>query len=261
VWHYHEELELILILKGSGRLFVGDRVIEFKENDIVLIGPDIPHYWLFNISQANVSENTDIDCIVCHFKQDFLGKDFFNLPESQFLRELTSQAKRALHSELPPRNKIRKLLNKVMEQSGILRIVFFLETLLEFANSAPEYLISKDYIIVNHSDDVKRMNTIMEYVRKNFTAPISLDELAQLAQMTKNSFSRYFKQKTGRTPMQLVFDLRIAHACKLLGNPDLPLKEVCYASGFNNPVSFHHAFKKIKAITPHAYRRHILNNS
>lgn len=258
IWHYHEELELILVLKGSGRLFVGDCIQEFGENDLILIGSNIPHYWLFNRADLTDSADSDINCIVAHFKQDFLGKDFIQLPEASFLKELTLEARRALHSRLPAKHQLHTLLKRTLDRNGILKITTFLETLLQFKNTCPKTLISEKYIIVNHSDDVKRMNVIMEFIRENFTNQIELSELAHLAQMTKNSFSRYFKQKTGKTPMQLIFELRIAHACKLLCHPDHPLKEICYESGFNNAVSFHKAFKNIKAMTPREYRNSIL---
>ncbi|HMR19616.1 MAG TPA: AraC family transcriptional regulator [Sphingobacterium sp.] len=260
IWHYHEELELILVLKGSGRLFVGDCIQEFSENDMILIGSNVPHYWLFNGEARIDSGDNTINCIVVHFKQNFLGRDFTELPEARFFKELNLEAKRALYSRLPVKHRIHTLLKKVLERQGILRVIAFLETLLVFKNTYPKSLISDKYTVINHSDDVKRMNIIMEFIRENFTNQIELRELAHLAGMTKNSFSRYFKQKTGKTPIQLIFELRVAHACKLLGNPDHPLKEICYEAGFNNPVSFHKAFKNIKYMTPRTYRNHVLRN-
>ncbi|MEO6684507.1 MAG: cupin domain-containing protein, partial [Dyadobacter sp.] len=73
-FHFHPEFELTLITKGRGKRYVGNNMADFEENDLVLIGPDVPHCWK--------SEKEDgVKSIVVHFINDFLGKDFFDKPE------------------------------------------------------------------------------------------------------------------------------------------------------------------------------------
>ncbi len=257
IWHYHEELEFILVIKGTGKLFVGDCIKEFVAGDIILIGANIPHYWLFDTEYEIEPKEGLIDCIVVHFRQNCFGSDFIYLPESGGLRELMIEAGRGMSTKVESNSTLFFLFEKIAKSEGILKITSLLETLWAFKNSSPASLISDGYVVINHSDDVRRMNVVMEFIRENFTHKIELSELAQLAQMTKNSFSRYFKQKTGKTPMQLIFELRISNACKLLNNPDYSLKEICYDSGFNNAVSFHKVFKNTVGMTPTQYRQRL----
>ena len=259
IWHYHEELEFIIVLKGTGKLFVGDCIKDFTAGDSFLIGSHIPHYWLFDTAEQ-VADTKDrlIDCIVIHFKQNCLGNDFIHLPESNSLKELMMDAKRVLHTQVDSGHTLGLLFEQTLESTSLVKVISLLQTLWAFKKLAPTPLISREYVIVHHSEDVRRMNIVMEFIRENFAAKVELNELAQLAQMTKNSFSRYFKQKTGKTPMQLIFELRISNACKLLQNPDYSLKEICYDSGFNNAVSFHKVFKNIMHMTPIQYRHHFL---
>ena len=44
-YHYHPEIELVLILKGKGKRIVGDHIDRFKKNDLVLVGKNLPHEW------------------------------------------------------------------------------------------------------------------------------------------------------------------------------------------------------------------------
>src|SRR5690606_11681257 len=75
-----------------------------------------------------------------------------------------------------------------------------------------------------------------------------------IAGMTPNSFCRYFKQRTGKTLIEFINELRIGQACKLLTESKAPIKEICFECGFHNFVSFHKIFKSITRHTPTAYR-------
>src|SRR5690606_28319043 len=146
-------------------------------------------------------------------------------------------------------------LEKAPSKEGFGRITTLLDCLYAFHNTSPKTLIKPTYQAINHSVDIKRMNKVLDYIRSHFTEDITLKTMAELAKMTPSSFSRYFKQKTGQTPMQLLYDLRINHACLLLRDTTYSLKEICYQTGFNNQVSFHKAFKKIKGTTPRTFRK------
>jgi len=49
-WHYHPEIELVYFKKGTGTQFIGDSISLFLTGDIVLVGPNLPHYWQFDDS-------------------------------------------------------------------------------------------------------------------------------------------------------------------------------------------------------------------
>jgi hypothetical protein len=44
-FHFHEECQLAYIIKGSGKRIVGDSIEYFAENDLVFLGPNVPHVW------------------------------------------------------------------------------------------------------------------------------------------------------------------------------------------------------------------------
>ena len=46
LWHYHSELELILIVKSKGTKFIGDSVLKFDEGEVLLLGENLPHMFL-----------------------------------------------------------------------------------------------------------------------------------------------------------------------------------------------------------------------
>ena len=102
----------------------------------------------------------------------------------------------------------------------------------------------------------KRMSDIFKFTMDNFHREVSLHDVADIANMTPNAFCRYFKQRTTKTFVNFLIDIRIGNACKLLAKKnDLSITEISYKSGFNNLANFNRKFKAIKGITPSEYRK------
>lgn len=102
-----------------------------------------------------------------------------------------------------------------------------------------------------------RFKAVVEHIRRNLTEPIAVQRLCELAGMSRSAFYRAFTEQFGMGPNQLVLHERINYAKRLLGQPDVPIKEVCYASGFSDPNYFARLFKKMEGRTPMEYKRAI----
>ena len=83
---------------------------------------------------------------------------------------------------------------------------------------------TEDYIILNvdgyafetELQDSTKLDKIYKHINENFKDHISLDEIANIANMTVPAFCRYFKKATGKTFTKLVNEYRVVHATKLL---------------------------------------------
>lgn len=254
IWHYHEELELVFVKKGSGTLCCGDRIMNFEAGILVLIPSQTPHYWLFDEIGTDEIETNPIDCVVIHFKKDFGIESFLNAPEMVHIKALLENSFQGRYLEPALAKPCEHIILECLEQQGLPKLFKLLETLNYIQHTKSTELISANYSILYQSEDQFRMNNLMSYIRDNYKHKIMLEDLAKVAGMTENSFCRYFKQKTGKTPVQFINELRISHACFQLKNNNMSLKEICYDSGFNNFVSFHKSFKSITGTTPNQFR-------
>jgi len=99
-----------------------------------------------------------------------------------------------------------------------------------------------------------RFKAVVEHIRRNLTEPISVQRLCDLAGMSRSAFYRAFTDQFGMGPNQLILHERINYAKRLLGQRDVPIKEVCYASGFSDPNYFTRLFKKVEGVTPGEFR-------
>jgi AraC-like DNA-binding protein len=258
-WHYHSEVELIHFKKGEGTQFIGDSMKRFKAGDVVIVGSNLPHYWRFDDVFFDENTKAVADIRVSHFNEDFWGDDFLLLPENNTIKSVLDRAKRGLQVTGKTRQVVAEIMEQLLFAEGTKRIILLIEALSAISNCKQLVTLSsigfKPDLIEVESD---RINAIYEYSIKNFKRKIQLEEIAEVANISPNSFCRYFKSRTRKTYSQFLIELRVGHACKLLIENNQCIKRLCYDSGFNNFTSFHKYFKQITGKSPLTYQREFM---
>jgi AraC-like DNA-binding protein len=249
-WHYHFELELTYIRKGSGIHFVGDNITNFESGDLVLLGSNLPHFWksdakYFEDDNEDFSESTAI-----HFTPDFWGEAFLNLPELIPVQSLLAKAGRGLRIFGETKVEVCRLMDEIYERQGLDRI-FILAQALELISTSAEtaFISSPGFDSTLNAADTKRLSAIYNYTLTNFTRKIKLQEVAAIAHMTPNAFCRYFKARTRKTYNAFLLEIRIGHACKLLIEDRLSIGQISFESGFQDCSNFNRYFKAVKKQT------------
>tara|TARA_R110001632_G_scaffold56592_7_gene138540 strand:+ start:1051 stop:1893 length:843 start_codon:yes stop_codon:yes gene_type:complete len=248
--HQHQEIQISLVVKGSGSFVVADTINEYQEGDILVIGEYLPHVFKSDSDKSDES-------IMCSlfFKKDSFGKHFFELTDMAETKEFFKGSEYGL-KVLSKKQKITKQFNKLSHQNKIERVATLLKilNLISTAESTPlsSFVYKKRYT----DDEGKRMNDVFEYAMEKFYEPITLEEIADKAHMNKNSFCRYFKKRTNKTFFQFLIEIRIENACKLItSSPDLSIAMISEQCGFGTIANFNRKFKEIKGLTPSDYRR------
>jgi AraC-like DNA-binding protein len=98
----------------------------------------------------------------------------------------------------------------------------------------------------------------LEYIRSLEAAGspnLSLDELAEVAGLSKYHFLRQFSQVVGMTPGAYLRTLRLCHAARKLRTTDMPILEVALSVGFADHPSFSRAFARHMGMTPSEYQK------
>jgi len=258
-WHYHKEIELIHFRKGEGTQFIGDNIKSFKPGDVVLVGADLPHYWRFDDHYFDEASGNKADVRVVHFCEDFWGSQFLQLPENVHIKCLLERAKRGLQITGKTRLRVAALLEELLKTNGMYRIMLLMKTLAIIADCKqlePLASIGFRHNFMEAEND--RINAVYEYSIKNFKRTIQLEEVASVANISPNSFCRYFKSRTTKTYSKFLIEIRVGYACKLLIENTMSMKQLCYESGFNNFSSFHKYFKLITGKSPLNYQREFI---
>lgn len=261
-WHYHPEIELIHFKKGSGSQFIGDNISNFQSGDVLLVGSNIPHYWSFDDTYFQNVCVTCPDIRVAHFSENFWGAQFLELPENMPIKVVLENAKRGIQVNGKTKEQIADLLEKMLATQGTRKILLLIEALLTIANSDEIELLSSIGFQQNLKKlEDERINSVYQYSLANYKRKIHMEEIAAVANMSPNSFCRYFKSKTRKTYCNFLIGIRVGIACKLLLDNRISIKQVCYESGFHNFASFHKYFKLITKKTPLNYQQEYIKKS
>ena len=242
--HQHEEIQLSYIVKGNGTLVVGDTINNYSENDILVIGSNLPHVF------KSDRDSQESHMLTLFFTEQSFGETFFNLEELKSIQPFFERSKYGFkpqsHTE-----EMKSLFFKLESASKLKRFIILLQ-LLSFMvksdyTSLSSFVYDKKYSLVEGD----RMRNVFEFTLNNYSEAISLEAVAKVANMTKNAFCKYFKKRTNKTYIQFLNELRIENASKFLKEKgDYSIAEVAYLSGFRNISNFNRIFKQLKGITP-----------
>jgi AraC-like DNA-binding protein len=251
VYHYHPEIELIHFVEGEGLEFVGDSSQTFKAGHLVLLGSNLPHFWV------NDTECQYAEACVVQFKPELFGEHLLRLPELARIKALMDAASRGVAFSRLMTGQAVPLMMRLGGESGAKRLLTLLELLaLLSRDTQSRTLGTATYHLQDSAEAKRRVETIYRYLSAHFREPCSVREVAKAVGMNEGTFSRFFRHETGRTFVEALIDLRLSYACKLLRETDKTIAEAAYDCGFSNLANFNRQFRWHYRMTPKEYRKH-----
>lgn len=257
-WHYHPEYELVLVLKSTGKKIIGDHMSNFFDGDLTFMGPYLPHAYQNDRVYYEGNSKLTAEAIVIHFTEDFLGKNFFQMPEMESIQKLLENSVMGFAIKGQTRKLVSKKMNSMFQMEGPSRIIELLTILNILAETKEkEKLASPGFIENFKTSGSEKITQVCDYIMKNFTMNLSLNEVAEIANMSPNAFCHFFKHRTRKTFVNFLNEVRIGYACKLLSGDQYNISEICYMSGFQNLSNFNRQFKKTVNKTPLEYKKEL----
>ncbi len=258
MWHQHAEIEIFFTRGGQGTMVIGDEELPITEaSQMVIIGSHVPHTMVY----GNNSPDREVEAVVCHFTTGMFGS-FYDLPEMSPIRELVEASARGITLSGKTLARMEKEMFQLYKSDYSDRMIRLLNILLYIARRK-EYrpICSEAFSSQCGANDMSRLSKIYRFVMENYRRDVQVQELSDLIGLSKVSFCRYFKQRTGKTFMEFMIEVRIGNACKLLMEDEMNVTEIAYACGYNNISNFFHQFKAIKGCSPTAYQKNYFHRT
>lgn len=254
-WHYHPEYELTYIVSSHGRRFVGDHVEPFRAGDLVLIGPELPHFWRNDDLFYEPDNNLCAESVVVQFPSTLAQTTLASLPEARPVCQLLENARYGLRFGPAISRAVAPQLMALPACTGLDQVIKLIGILDHLATDPETKLLaSEGYQLAPGAADTERMKRVLEFMLAHFREEIRIEQVASVAGLTPVAFCRYFKKRTRKSFITYLNDLRIGYARNLLATTDLSVGQVGLECGFNNISHFHRHFKDQTGTTPLRYQ-------
>ena len=249
--HYHDELELNLILNAKGaRRIVGDHIDTIDDVELVLIGPNLYHAWF-----THQCKSDDIKEVTIQWHKDLFEEKLLRRNQLAFIRNMMDRSQKGILFSRETTAALTPRILSLNQKNGFDSVLELLSILHDLSTSRNMRTLSDASFTNQHfTYNSRRIEKAFEYMNMNYDKPITLGEVARLVSMTEVSFSRFIKKRTGNTFIDSLNEIRLGHASRMLIDTTHSISEISYHCGFNNISNFNRIFKKKKTCTPKEFR-------
>ena len=240
-WHWHSEIELIVIKEGAAEFSVGDNMYVLSPGDTLFINRNVMH---------SVHPHNEQNCIFHSivFSPNYIFGYGHSVFSSAYL----------LTSEIIKINLQKSFGYELLTKSYLIQIWLLL---LNHIQDLPhDHIPAYDPQVVL---DESRTKAAITYIMEHYEEPITLQDIADSIHISKSECCRCFKRCLQLTPFDYLLKYRIYSAVDLLAQDSstLSISDIALKVGFNSSSYFNKLFKKYIGYTPSAYKKILAQNT
>ncbi len=251
-WHHHPEFELTLTRNSRGHRYVGDDVEPYDDNDLVLIGPGIPHSWH---SREAVDATRPHVALVVWFTREWASGLTTLFPETARIGGMLAHAAQGLRFGHSARDQVAPLIEAMRTETPARRLVLLLDVLTRLCQDPDAMPLANVPAEPMELAADPRMTRVLAHLHDHFAEPVSIREMATLACVSTSAFHRMFKGHMRMTMVGYTNRLRIGRACSMLIGSAMPIATIAADVGFTNLSLFNRQFARAKGDTPGNFRK------
>lgn len=257
------DYEFIFVVRGEGRLRLGERAHAMKGGDLFYIRPHLSN-------AMEITGTQPMDCFAVHFDYMYLGEGHEFSPYAVYLGQGAEEGTGRLRdrpavepSELDVPEAIAvgdvkgfyetfKELNACFGRAGVGAGLRLKSVMLRLLGLVYEELMTREGVRIGHPHADAVLEAI-QYMEAHYAERIDAQLLAGRAGFTPKYFGTLFKQATGTAVSAYLLRLRMEQAKRLLAQRKLSVEEVGASVGIEDLYYFSKLFKKTEGMSPSRY--------
>jgi xylan 1,4-beta-xylosidase len=247
--HWHDDIEISLVLQGSVNIRVGNDIYILKENDLVVINNNAihnttetkednillvlkinPHYYSKYYPEFT---NVVFDCKSCDHGEE--GQEKFDITRHHLAKIIWEFNKKKEDSKLMVGGEMHLLLVHLINNFKV--------------------AMKENEKVGNANKDIERIQRIISYMSENIEKGITLQEIADKEHLNVYYLSHFIKKMIGISFQEYLNYIRLDRSIKLLTTTNKTITAISHESGFPSTKSLNRIFKREFDCSPSEYRK------
>ncbi len=260
--HWHDTYEIGLIHHGQGILTIEDREYPYYPGLIYIIDDGKAHMCY--------SQTPTTSLFVIHFQAALLWNSWVGQMRAEtqlpFIPEFASENP-LIPLDDPVVPTVTRLLHTIREE-GLARDhaweVIVAGLILQTMGHLTRRLLQRPHVQfpnMRRREALKRIHPILLLIERSFAEPLSLDEMARAAYLSRSHCCALFQLALNTTPIAYRNLRRLNEARRLLLETDLPVRAIAYEVGFSSPQELNRLFLRENHVTPTQFRQQYLERA
>lgn len=253
-WHWHEELELNYIKKGSLRVFTNNSKYTIEAGEGFYINTNVMN---MKVSTAKRGRTTEVSHI---FHPIFLSGNFHSIYETKYLNPIIKN----------PHIEVVKFTEETESGKALLSILKRIEELQAEKNTefATRNLLSEAWLLLirevmeNPQGHTRtslktqdRLQYMIAFIHRHYREKITLEDIAASASISTREATRTFRRIRDKTPVDYLIEYRLNKAGNDLLSTNDSITDIAYRNGFESSAYFGKMFRKHFQMTPSQFRK------
>lgn len=244
---WHPDVEMLHILEGNFSVTLNNDSYTLCAGDVLFINPETIH--------SGTPKNCIYECVV--FNPSLLFSETFGC---RFFFEGLATCEYFVNEYFPAGSEQALLAEKIFDSIATRTPGYKFRVIGAFYDFFGNIVDKHLYSATTEKDtfknrDIQRLKSVITYIQANYSAPLTLNQLAETTELSARYFCSFFRRMTGKTPFAYLTEYRITRAAQKLTDSNLSITEIAYSCGFNDLSHFIKTFRQNKGVSPGEYRK------
>lgn len=247
-YHWHEDTEVLFVLKGSIEITVENRISELHEGNVFIVNSNALHY-IQALGEEHKAKLLALQFDVNHFAK-------YGLEATNLIFDIQYEKKGGMKRQAY--NQVRGILASMMkvvingeEPSQLLMERHLIDLMIVLVNNFSAMV--KDISVTQNTEE--RLMEILKYISANCKDHhLSLDRIADHFHLSPQYLSRYFKNQMGVSLKKFIDNMRMNKSLQALKLTDDRIIDIALKFGFPDAKAYYRVFKETMGMTPAEYR-------